>query len=184
MEDKHIIALLWNRSESAIDALRVKFGKVLFKIGMNILNNPQDAEEAENDTYLAVWNTIPPATPDPLPPFVYKLGKNTALKLLRARKAQKRNSSYDISLDELADIIPSNTLEEDLDARALGRTINSFLDELDAENRNLFVRRYWFGDEINILTREFRLSQANVYVKLHRIRNKLKEHLDKEGFWL
>ncbi len=184
MEDKKIVALLWERAEHVIDSLRAKFGKTLYRIAMNILDDPRDAEEAENDTYLAVWNTVPPAKPDPLAPFVYKLGKNTALKRLRSRSAQKRDSSYDLSLEELSEILPQNTLEETLDARALGRAINDFLDTLDASSRRLFVRRYWFGDDLDALARDFALSRTNTSVKLHRIRSKLKDYLYKEGFWL
>ena len=184
MDDKKILALLWDRIESALDALKVKFGKTLYRIAMNILNDPQDAEEAENDTYLALWNAIPPARPEPLSPYVYKVGRNTALKHLRNRSAQKRDSRYDVSLDELSQILPDSTLEETIDARDLGRLMDQFLCTLKAEDRVLFVRRYWFGDDISSLAKEFSLSSANVSVKLHRIRTKLKDYLSKEGFWL
>ena len=184
MDDTKIIALLWERAESAIDALRAKYGTTLHRISTNILGDPQDAEEAENDTYLAVWNAIPPANPAPLPPFIYKLGKNTALKHLRSRSAQKRDSSYNLSLDELSDIIPGNTLEDDLDARVLGHTINRFLGTLNLTSRQLFVRRYWFGDDISVLAKDFGMTVNTVCVKLHRIRSKLKDYLYKEGFWL
>ena len=98
MEDRHILELLWDRAESAIDALRAKFGRRPHMTAMNILGNAQDAEEAINDTYLALLDAIPPARPDPLPAFVYKVGRNVALKFLRLRSAQKRNSGYDLSL--------------------------------------------------------------------------------------
>ena len=101
MEDRHILELLWDRAESAIDALRAKFGRRPHMTAMNILGNAQDAEEAINDTYLALLDAIPPARPDPLPAFVYKVGRNVALKFLRLRSAQKRNSGYDLSLEEL-----------------------------------------------------------------------------------
>ena len=184
MEDREIIHLLWNRSERGIDALKTKFGKTLYRIALNILEDHHDAEEAENDTYLALWNTIPPAKPYSLPPYIYKVGRNTALKHLRIRSAEKRQSRYDLSLDELSDIIPAGTLEEMIDAKALGNTISVFLDTLEQEERVLFVRRYWFGDEISVLAKAFSLTVNNTSVKLHRIRAKLKDYLYKEGFWL
>ena len=66
MDDKKIIQLLWQRAESAIEALAKKFGNRLMSIAMNILGVHRDAEESVNDTYLAVWNTIPPKKPDSL----------------------------------------------------------------------------------------------------------------------
>jgi len=184
VEDRQIITLLWNRAERAIDALRAKFGKTLYRIAMNILCDHHDAEEAENDTYLALWNAIPPAQPEPLAPYVYKVGRNTALKHLRSRSAQKRQSRYDLSLEELSQILPAGTLEDTIDARALGRAIDAFLDSLEQEERVLFVRRYWFGDDIPTLAKNFSLTPNNTSVKLHRIRSKLKDYLYKEGFWL
>lgn len=183
MEDKRIIDLLWARAESAIDALKQKYGKLLLKIAMNILSDRRDAEEAESDTYLAVWNTVPPAKPDPLCAYVLKIGRNTSLKLLRARSAQKR-SSYEVCIEELAEVLPGDSLEEQLDARELGRAINRFLSTLDRQSRMLFVRRYWFGDDISALSKEAGLTQGAVSVRLHRVRSKLKDYLYKEGFWL
>lgn len=184
MDDEQILMLLWNRVESAIDALRAKFGKPLHRIAMNILADPQDAEEAVNDTYLALWDAIPPARPKPLGAYVYKVGRNTALKLLRTRSAQKRSSRYELSLDELSDILPGGTLEEQLDARFLGQAIDRFLDTLDKESRILFVRRYWFADSIRDIADDRGLTPGTVSVRLHRIRSRLKDYLNKEGFWL
>lgn len=184
MEDKQIIEALWSRTESAIDALADKFGKRLYGIAMNILGNRQDAEETINDVYIAIWNSIPPARPDPLGAYIYKVCKNTALKQLRQRTAQKRNSSYDLALDELAQILPAETMEDALDARALGDAINGFLSTLDPTGRMLFVRRYWFGDSIRQLSSSTGIRENVLSVRLHRIRTRLKDYLNKEGFWL
>ena len=182
MEDLKIINLLWQRSEKGIDALQKKFGNVLMKLSMNILNHRQDAEESVSDTYLALWNAIPPAKPEPLSSFVYKVGRNTALNRLRNRTAQKR-SAYEVSLEELGDIFPGSVLEEQIDARELARCINCFLEELDADSRRLFVRRYWFGDTVGQLATREGIREGNVSVRLHRIRAKLKDYLIREGFW-
>lgn len=102
MDDKTILQLLWQRAEQALTALAENYGKGLYHLAMNILNCHRDAEEAVNDTYLSLWNAIPPAKPDPLSGYVYRVGRNTALKRLRENTALKRCSKYDVSLDELA----------------------------------------------------------------------------------
>ena len=183
MDDREIIGLFWARAERAIDALKQKYGKLLLKTAMNILCDRRDAEEAENDTYLAVWDTVPPAKPDPLCAYVLKIGRNTSLKLLRARSAQKR-TGYEVCLDELAEVLPGETLEEQMDARELGQAINRFLATQDKQSRVLFVKRYWFGDDICALSKELGLTPGVASVRLHRTRSKLKNYLQKEGFWL
>lgn len=184
MDDPKILELLWHRTEGAIDALAAKFGRRLHTTAMNILGDSRDAEEAVNDTYLAIWDAIPPARPDPLCAYVYKVGRNSALKLLRSRTAQKRSSGYALSLEELAQVLPAGTLEEQLDARALGQAIDQFLNTLDTNDRVLFLRRYWFGDSVSALAVQRYMTPGAVSVRLHRIRTKLKDYLYKEGFFL
>lgn len=182
MDDSKIILLLWNRAESALEALAKKFGARLFATARNILGSPEDAEESVNDTYLAVWNCVPPKKPDPLAGFVYKIGRNLALKRLRDNTAQKRNGTYDLSLDELAACIPSPALEETVEARELGRAIDAFLDTVPRETRAMFLRRYWFGDSPAQIARHFGMTAGAVTVRLSRTRAKLREYLIQEGY--
>jgi len=184
MEDHQIIHMLFQRTEQAIEALARKYGSRLQQTARNILEDPQDAEEAVNDTYLALWNAIPPAKPDPLGAYVYRVGRNIALKHLRSRTAQKRDSRYDLSLDELAHSIPGDTAQEVWDARALGQAINRFLDTVSPEQRLLFLRRYWFGDSVAEIAAQTHLTESTVAVRLHRLRNRLKIYLIQEGFQL
>ena len=63
MKDHEIIALFFERSERAITELINKYGAAIKNVASNILKDAQDAEEAANDTYLTVWNRIPPTRP-------------------------------------------------------------------------------------------------------------------------
>lgn len=182
MEDSQIIDLLWQRSEHAIQALAEKFGHRLQRLARNILPNPWDAEECVNETYLALWNRIPPQCPNPLAPYVLRICKNIATSRLRATLAQKR-SGYEIALEELTEVIGTETLDETVNARELGRSIDSFLDTLTTENRVIFLRRYWYGDSIPEIARRVSLSENTVSVRLHRSRKKLQEYLQKEGYY-
>lgn len=183
MEDNQILELLWDRAQSAIAALAGKFGPRLTALARNILGSPWDAEEAVNDTYLALWNCIPPQRPDPLAPYVYRVGRNTALNRLRANTVQMRSSAYDLSLEELSEIIPGEDLEATLDARALGQAIDRFLDTLKRDDRAAFVRRYWFGDSVASVAKTLGVTQNTLSVRLHRIRSALKSYLTQEGFF-
>ena len=184
MEDKKILELLWNRVETALDALAKKFGRRLLYTAMNILGNPEDAEEAVNDTYIVLWNTIPPEKPAPLAGYVHRTGRNVALNKRRHLTAQKRNSQYDVSLEELAGILPAPSFEEMMDARELGQAIDRFLDTVSRENRILFLRRYWFGDSVKELAHTLGMSENTVSVRLSRLRAQLKTYLiEKEGYF-
>ena len=60
MTDKEIIALYFKRSENAIEQTDEKYGRLCHSISINILNDTRDSEECVNDTYLTLWNKIPP----------------------------------------------------------------------------------------------------------------------------
>ena len=79
MDDSQIIALFYARSEQAIVELEKKYGGAVRKTASNILRCSQDVEECANDTYLGVWNTIPPQDPDPLISYVCKIARNLAI---------------------------------------------------------------------------------------------------------
>ncbi len=183
MEDSKILMLLWNRAETAIDALQRTYGRLLYRISLNILGIPQDAQECVNDTYLAIWNAIPPRRPEPLSPFVCRVGRNLALKRLRSDMAQKRCSKYDISLEELSAAIPGPSLEDAVSAKALGQAIDCFLSLQSQENRNLFLRRYWFGDSVKDAAALLGITPNAASVRLNRMRQELKDHLIKEELY-
>ena len=63
MEDSAIVALYWDRNESALRETSEKYGRYLMKIAWNILADREDAEESVNDTYLHAWNAMPPHRP-------------------------------------------------------------------------------------------------------------------------
>ncbi len=177
MEDRKIVKMLLDRAESAIDALQQKFGKLIYHICMNILQVAQDAQECTNDTYLALWNAIPPAQPDPLTPYVCRTGRNVALNRLRADAAQKRDGGYALSLDELAEFIPDRYMEDQISAKELGQAIDGFLAQQSRETRVLFLRRYWFGDSVAEAAKAVGISPNTASVRLYRTREKLKDHL-------
>lgn len=183
MDDKQIIALFFQRKETAISAIAQKYGQRLQRTALNILHDHHDTEECVNDTYLALWNTIPPQCPNPLLSYACRITRNIALNRLRDSRAQSRRSDYDVSLDELAECIGNATLDEAMDVRLLGQHINAFLATLSRDHRNIFLRRYWFGDSVKDIAAAYSLTENTVSVRLNRIRNKLKAYLTQEGYY-
>ncbi len=182
MEDRKIIELFFARAEQAITELRNKHGAAVRRIASNFLNDKRDAEECENDTYLAAWNTIPPEKPNPLVTYVCRLARNIAVKKYHANTARKRRSFYDAALDELEEYVPAmENVESEFAARALSEAINAFLDTCSEGDRFIFVRRYWFADPVSEIAASTGKSSHWVSVRLYRIREKLQSHLEKEG---
>ena len=182
MTDERIIDLFFERSEQAIAELDKKHGAAVSRVAYNILVDPADAEECVNDTWLGAWNTIPPRRPAPLRTYVCKIARNLAVKRYHANTAPKRNSRYDLALEELAECIPDrNGVEDTVAAKELAGIINAFLDTLPYEDRFLFMRRYWYADPLPETARLAGMPYSTAAVRLHRVREKLKQYLLKEG---
>lgn len=182
MEDRKIIELFLMRSELAIQSLAAKYERLLHKISFQILHNDEDVAECINDTYLGVWNAIPPKEPNPLSAFVCKIARNVSLNKYRSNTAGKRNASMEVSLEELERSIPTPSAEEEWSAKELGEQINRFLHTLDVKNRVLFVRRYWFADSVKEIAADLHMSENLVSVRLKRIRKQLQQYLEQEGY--
>ena len=183
LEDSEIVSLFFERSEQAIEELDCKYGTAVKKTVANILRDRLDVEECVSDTYLRVWNSIPPHAPNPLAGFVCRIARNLAVNRYHANNAEKRGGNYDLVLDEMEQCIPSGvSIETEYEAKELSAAINRFLSTLDRKNRFLFVRRYWYADSIADLAAMTRSSANQISVRLFRLREKLRITLVKEGF--
>ena len=185
MEDSRILELYWERSEEAITETQTKYGRYCHRIAKNILNSDEDAEECVNDSYLGVWNAIPPTRPNPLLTYVLKIVRNMSLNRYHKNHAQKRDSSYDLAVEELENVLAaSESVEANLETAEITAAIESFLEEQKPLNRVIFVRRYWFYDSYMQIAKRTGLSEKNVSVKLTRMREKLKDYLEERGIFL
>jgi len=185
LKDHEIIELFFERSEQAITELILKYGAAVKKVASNILRNPQDIEECTSDTYLHVWNRIPPTRPAYLGAYVCRIARNVCLKRYHANTAEKRNSHYDVALQELEATIPAlSTVESDYEAKELTQYLNRYMKSLSADDRYLFMRRYWYGDGVSEIAENLEISAHNASVRLFRLRQKLQTYLQKEGMIL
>ena len=183
MEDKTIVALYWARDEQALSETAAKFGAYCRKIANNILHSAHDAEECENDTWLAAWNSMPENRPARLAPYLGRITRNLALDRLEGATAQKRGSGQACaSLDELADCLAApGRVEEAFDAAETGRLISEFLRTQPQETRTIFLRRYWYCDSTADIAARCHITDSKVRVVLHRTRGKLAAYLQERG---
>ncbi len=183
MEDYQIVDLYWNRDESAIEETEKKYSRYLTKIAYNVLSNLEDSMECVNDTYLKVWNAIPPHKPVVLSTFLGKIIRQVSIDTYRKRNSLKRQGSqYTLSLYELEECIGSNnTPQQNLELQALADAISTYLRTLSKESRNIFICRYFYLDSIRDIADYYQASQSKIKSNLFRSRNGLKAYLEKEG---
>lgn len=183
MEDTDIVALYWARDEQALAETVQKFGAYCRRIAMNILADIHDAEECENDTWLAAWNSMPQNRPAKLAPYLGRITRNLALDRRAAATAQKRGGGQaQLVLDELAECVAAGgSVEESFDAGETGRLIGEFLRTQPQQARQMFLRRYWYCDSTGDIAARFGMQENAVRVSLHRTRRRLAAYLAAHG---
>ncbi|MBR4431057.1 MAG: sigma-70 family RNA polymerase sigma factor [Clostridiales bacterium] len=186
MEDENIIRLYWDRDETAIEETSRKYGRYCFAIANNILCSREDSEECVNDTYVKVWESIPPKRPSIFSAFIGKITRNISLNRYKLNNAEKRGGNeMTVVLDEVREIVSGEPDPEEEAIRAdLTAAVNDFLSTLSVEKRVMFVRRYWYADDVKSIASRMGTSENNISVSVRRIRNNLRDYLIERGFEL
>lgn len=184
MEDNQIIALYEDRDEQAIRETIAAYGIYCRSIIGRILDNPSDVEEVLADTWLKAWQSIPPQKPRYLKLFLGKIARNQALSLYRSENSQKQGGkTVQVLLDELEECIPaSNEIDGNLNRELLKEQIETFLRSESRQARVVFLRRYFYMEDIRQIAVHLGLQESNVAMILSRTRRKLKKYLIQEGY--
>jgi RNA polymerase sigma-70 factor (ECF subfamily) len=177
VEDHQIIELYFARDELAIEETAKRYGGVCMQVSMDILQDRMDAEECVSDTWLQTWRTIPPQRPTILKAFLCRITRNLSINRLRERRAKRRDRDMTLSLEELEGVL---SIPEDK-SEGLSELISEFLRSLDREDRLLFMGRYWHGQSVKELADRMGLSANAAAVRLHRIREELRDFLTERG---
>lgn len=183
MEDSAIVALYWARDEQALTETSAKFGAYCRKIALNLLGSLSDAEEVENDTWMAAWNSMPENRPARLAPYLGRITRNLALDRRDKANAQKRGGGQaEVVLEELEGCLAGpGRVEHTVEAADTARMISTFLRSQPEPARGIFIRRYWYCDSTADIAARYSLPEGRVRVILHRTRNKLKKYLTAQG---
>ena len=179
MDDRDIVSLYFERDEEAIAESQRTYGAYCHTVAMSILDNPSDAEECVNDTWVAAWGSIPPKKPAILRTYLGKLTRNIAINHLRKGKRQKRNAEFVLSLHELSECIPAPDEEDD---SRLCDLLDEFLASAEPLDRKLFVGRHWYNRSVPVLAQGYGLSPNAVSIRLSRMRERLRTFLEERGY--
>ena len=66
----------------------------------------------------------------------------------------------------------------DTDSSDLIKDLNMFLETLNSRDRSIFIRRYYFLEDINIISEHYGIKEGTVRTVLMRTRKKFKKYLE------
>lgn len=183
MQADSLWQLYCRREEEAIQKTIDAYGSYCRTVAGNILANPEDVEEALADTWLKVWNAVPPQKPKYWNLFLAKITRGCALDIWRKNHAACRGGGQTVlALEELRQCVSSlGSPEKQLHTQALAQAVSAFVGKLPDRHRIIFLRRYFYMEDIGTIAASCAMKEANVRMLLSRIRQKLKKHLIQEG---
>lgn len=178
--DEQIIELYWRREEKAIQETDKKYGQFLFRIAYNILHERFDCEECQNDTYLGVWNAIPPTRPTVFPAFITQIMRRIAINRYKEKASKKRiPSELTISMEDV-----NGTLHGDVSVAVkyemaeVGKIINNYVRELSDRQRYIFIDRFYLAESVETIATDLSISVPTVYREIDKIKHSLKLYLE------
>ena len=184
--DEQIIELYWQREEAAIQETDKKYGQFLFRIAYNILHDRLDCEECQNDTYLGVWNAIPPTKPTVFPAFITQIMRRIAINRYKEKTSKKRiPSELTVSMDDLNDTLHSgNTVEASFEAEEVGKIINDYVKRLSERQRYIFIDRFYLAESVETIAEDILISVSTVYREIEKIKQGLKIYLERNDIFI
>lgn len=181
MEDTIIMDKLSDSDQSGLDDISSKYGRLIQSVCRGILKSPQDVEEAENDTLLAVWEGVRRDKPENLTAYICKIARRIAINKLRYNTAAVRNSDL---LTELDECLPScYSIEDKAEKAELARALNDWLKTQSEKRQRLFTLRYFNMLSVKEVAQSCRMSVTAVTTALSRLRGSLKGYLIERGMF-
>lgn len=186
VDDAKIIDFYWKRSEMAIQLTKDKYGSFLYRIAYNILHDNLDCEECQNDTYLGIWNAIPPEKPNVFSVFIARIMRNIACNKYKERSRKRRiPSEMTVSMAELEAVLCGNeNPEEQCSAKELGKAINDYMGTLTDRRQYIFIGRFYMGDKLETIADELKINASTVHREIEKIKKGLKMYLEKEDIYV
>ncbi len=183
LTDEQIIDLYWQREERAIKETDDKYGSYLYRIAYNIVHDQCDSEECQNDTYLGVWNAVPPNRPLVFPAFLTQIMRRIAISRYREKMSKKRiPSELTLAMEDLTEILHDEaTVESELESIEIGRLISDYVKGLSDKQQYIFVARYYMAEPVSNIAKDLRINSSTVYKHLDKIKQGLKIFLENKG---
>lgn len=177
ISDADIVDLYFARDEQAIRETADRYGGYCKSISMSLLHSEPDADECVNDTWLKTWNAIPPKRPSVLKTFLARIVRSLSIDRYRRTHNERYNRDLEVVLDELSVCSPAEENNP-----VLGEELRTFVDRLDILDRKLFVGRYWYAYPVARLAEAYGMTPNAVSLRLHRVRERLRDYLTERGY--
>lgn len=182
-DDLKLIQGLKKQDENALNICINRYQSYVSYIVANIIGESlpnEDKEEIIVDVFLSIWNhadSIDTSISSSLKPYIGTIARNKSRN--RLRSLVKHNT---ICLDDQI-VVDKNDFTEDLINKELNEILLETINMLNQDERVCFLKYYYYEKSIRVISKETGINESTIKSKLSRGRNKLKELLERKGFY-
>ena len=137
--------------------------------------SPQEWEELTADVFLCAWRERKKLQPGKIKSWLATVARNRALNRLRQRREL-------LPLEEDVLVLTQDSPQRELEAQEAAQLVQAALESLEQTDRELFVRHYYYGQTVARAAEEMGMNLSTAKTRLRRGREKLKQHLEREGY--
>lgn len=173
MREEKAIQKIKDREADGLQALMDKYIPYVSAVAWGILRGSmtvQDAEEVVSDVFLAAWHSPQSLIPGKVKAWLGAVARNKA-------KNKLRSAGRDLPLEEDILELPDDTPVGDLERAEEKRLVQEAVDSLPPKDREIFLRHYYYAQQISQIAREMKLPESTVKTRLRRGRMKLREFI-------
>ncbi|MTH15325.1 sigma-70 family RNA polymerase sigma factor [Flavobacterium sp. LC2016-01] len=177
--DQHYIDRILQGETNLFAVLVDRYKDMIFTLSIKMVKNREEAEEAAQDTFIKVFNSLSKFKGDSkFSTWIYKISYNNCLDRLKKNKKEDLN----ISIDEFSSHLVK-TMDNALSAledKERKQAIQNCLNLLPREDNFLLTLFYFEDQNLEEIGKIMNINANNVKVKLFRSRQKLATILKKQ----
>ena len=182
MNERELIARLQKRDEAAFEELIRQYEKKVYTLCFRMCGNSEDAEEAAQDAFLALWRGIDRFRQESsLSTWIYRLATNACIDTLRRRK--KQSGSVPLDDEELfVDAVDTSPQpQETVEHRETQKLLQEGLSALPEEYRKVLILREIEGLSYTEIAESASIELGTVKSRISRGRSLLRNLLSGNG---
>ncbi len=181
MTDNVIVAKLKQKDEQGFSVLIDRYAAYVSAIMANLSKGslPKgDIEELAADVFVAVWNSADKLRADgPLKPYLAQIARNAAIS--RLRQGGLDTVPFD---DDILTVSKEGQPDEAVFQREQREIINEAADSFGEPDREIFIRFYFYGEQIKAIGERLDIKFSTVKTKLYRCRKKIQSLFAERGY--
>lgn len=182
MNERELIARLQKRDEAAFEELIRQYEKKVYTLCFRMCGNSEDAEEAAQDAFLALWRGIDRFRQESsLSTWIYRLATNACIDTLRRRKKQSGSVSLDDEELFVDAVDTSPQSQETVEHRETQKLLQEGLSALPEEYRKVLILREIEGLSYTEIAESASIELGTVKSRISRGRSLLRNFLSGNG---